>query len=227
MDVTFHETQSFFGESYLEVEPVIESLPFPTQDVIKSLFFPTQDVYVQVQEVTKPTLVPKQVQLSELEYPISPFVCTNHLSIQHRSFIVAIDEIKTPTLVQEALKDENWVQVMKEEMKALEKNSTWEIVDRPKDKRALSMIYAMECKSDGTLERYKARLVAKGYTQTYGIDYEETFAPVAKMDMFDVKNDFLHGDLEEEVYMEIPQGFYSRNEKNKACKLKKALYGLK
>ncbi|RDX72447.1 hypothetical protein CR513_48069, partial [Mucuna pruriens] len=246
IDVTFHETQSFFGESYLEVEPVIESLSFPTQDV-----------QVQVQEVMKPTLVPeqvqmfesdvsisdnsieKQVQLSEPEvsipdnsieditdnisialrkgkqscvkYPISQFMCTDHLFIQHQSFIVAIDAIKTPTSVQKAFKDENWVQVMKEEMEA------------PKDKRVVGYrwIYTVKCKSHGTLERYKARLVAKGYTLTYRIDYEETFSPVAKMNMvkviislathfgwnlqqFDVKNSFLHGDLEEEVYMEIP-----------------------
>ncbi|RDX78328.1 Copia protein, partial [Mucuna pruriens] len=111
---------------------------------------------------------------------------------------------------------------MKEEMKALEKNSTWEIVDRPKDKRVVGCrwIYTVKCKSDGTLERYKARLVAKGYTQTHGIEYEETFAPMAKMNtnlqQFDVKNAFFHGDLEEEVYMEIPSGFYSHNEKNKS-----------
>ncbi|RDX62452.1 hypothetical protein CR513_59211, partial [Mucuna pruriens] len=123
---------------------------------------------------------------------------------------------------------------MKEEMKALEKNTTWEIFYRPNDKRVICCrwIYTVKCKSDGTLEQYKERLVAKGYTQTYGIDYEETFALVAKMNtvrviislvahfgwnlqQFDVKNVFLHGDLEEEVYMKIPLGFYSHNEKNK------------
>ena len=97
--------------------------------------------------------------------------------------------------------------------------------------------------SDGSLERYKARLVAKGFTQTYGIDYLETFASVAKLNtmrvllsiaanldwplqQLDVKNTFLNGNLEEEVYMDPPPRF-DEHFRSKVCKLKTSLYGLK
>ncbi|KAL0290163.1 UNVERIFIED_CONTAM: Retrovirus-related Pol polyprotein from transposon RE1 [Sesamum angustifolium] len=72
---------------------------------------------------------------------------------------------------------------MNEEMTSLEKNSTWEIVDFPDGKKPVGCrwVFTIKYKSDGTIERYKARLVAKGYTQTYGVDYTETFAPVAKI----------------------------------------------
>ena len=96
----------------------------------------------------------------------------------------------------------------------------------------------------GTIEKYKARLVAKGYAQTYGIDYEETFAPVAKMatvraviavaaskgwimHQMDVKNAFLHGELQEEVYVEQPPSYADPNHPDYVCRLRKALYGLK
>lgn len=180
------------------------------------------------------------------KYPISQFVSTEKLFVQHQSFISAIDSIRVPTLVQEALKDKNWIQAMNEEMHALEKNGTWDIIEKPNDKRPIGCkwIYTVKYRSDGTLDRYKARLVAKGYTQAYGIDYEEIFALVAKMNtvriilslaahfdwelqQFDVKNAFLHGDLEEEVYMEIPPGYDPTSGSNKVCRLKKAIYGLK
>jgi Reverse transcriptase (RNA-dependent DNA polymerase) len=72
---------------------------------------------------------------------------------------------------------------MKEELYALKKNDTWDIVNLPKGKKPVGCkwVYKIKYNSNGTVERYKARLVAKGFTQTYGIDYQETFAPVAKM----------------------------------------------
>ena len=163
-----------------------------------------------------------------------------HLSPTHKNFIVNLNTQIIPNTVSEALTKREWKDDMREEMSALEKNKTWEIVERPKGKNIVDCkwIFTLKYKADGSLKRHKARLVAKGYTQTYGVDYQETFALLAKMNtirillslathynwkllQYDVKNAFLHGDLDGEIYMNIPPT------SNKVCKLKKALYGLK
>ncbi|CAA7388938.1 unnamed protein product [Spirodela intermedia] len=101
---------------------------------------------------------------------------------------------------------------MDAEMEALQKNHTWDMVPLPIGKKAVGwkLVYTPKFNADKSLERYKTRLVAKGYTQSYGIDYLETFA-AAKLNweihQFNVKNVFLHGELEEEVYMTIPLGY--------------------
>ena len=133
---------------------------------------------------------------------------------------------------------------MKEELDALSKNHTWDLVTLPPGKSVIicKWIYKIKTHSDGSIERYKTRLVTKGFTQEYGIDYEETFAPVtyisfvrallavataSKWVLFqmDVKNAFLNGDLSEEVYMQPPPGLYV--DSNKVCHFRRALYGLK
>jgi len=155
----------------------------------------------------------------------------------------AIATIHEPSSYREASTNPIWQQAMAEEIQALEKTHTWDLVDLPTDKIPIGCkwVYKIKTCSDGTVERHKARLVAKGYTQEYGIDYEETFAPVAritsvrsllaivvvrkwKLFQMDVKNAFLHGDLTEEVYMHPPPGYHSPH---KVCKLRRALYGLK
>ncbi|KAM1728894.1 hypothetical protein ACFX12_019354 [Malus domestica] len=135
---------------------------------------------------------------------------------------------------------------MAEELQALYENNTWTIVKLPKGKKAMGSRWVHKTKfhSDGMIERNKARLVARGFTQTYGVDYKETFAPVAKMNIvsvllsvainnawplfqMDVKNVFLHGELKEEVFMKLPPGHPQSNNPEMVCKLHKSIYGLK
>ncbi|KAL9455248.1 hypothetical protein AB3S75_010624 [Citrus x aurantiifolia] len=134
---------------------------------------------------------------------------------------------------------------MEDEITALEKNNTWTLTHLSDGKKAIGSrwVYKIKYQYDGTIERYKARLVAKGYNQTEGIDYHATFSPVAKLvtvrallslaavkgwilEQLDVSNAFLQGDLEEEVYMQVPQGFSKQGE-HLVYKLNKSIYGLK
>jgi hypothetical protein len=183
---------------------------------------------------------------SKYKYPISNYVSSHRLSDSYIAFANHLSSVSTPDNLQNALGNPKWKSVMVEEMEALQKNSTWDLVELPEGKKTVGCkwVFTVKHKADGSVERYKARLVAKGYTQTYGIDYHETFAPVAKINtirvflslaanldwplqQFDVKNAFLHGELEEEVYMDLLPGFTTASDVRKVCKLNKSLYGLK
>jgi Reverse transcriptase (RNA-dependent DNA polymerase) len=157
-----------------------------------------------------------------------------------------LDIVFFPKSWQVAKDDPKWKAAMIEKLEALVKNKTWELVSLPAGKKVVGCkwVFTVKQNPEGRVERYKARLVAKGYSQTYGIDYDETFAHVAKMStvrtlvslaanegwklhQLDVKNAFLHGDLLEEVYMEVPPGFGTKQTEGKVCRLVKSLYGLK
>ena len=138
-----------------------------------------------------------------------------------------------------------WEKSMQEEMDSLQQNQTWDLVKLPKGKRALQNKWVYRLKEEeGGKRRHKARLVAKGFAQKQGIDFNEIFSPVVKMnsirtilslvavqdlhlEQMDVKTTFLHGELEEEIYMHQPQGYETKGKEKMVCRLKKSLYGLK
>jgi transposase InsO family protein len=156
------------------------------------------------------------------------------------------ENIIEPENIFEALNGEfakKWKDAAEDELKSLDSNEVWDLVDLPTGRTPIGSKWVLKIKrkSDGTIDRFKARLVAQGYAQQYGIDYEQTFSPVARLStvrtlisyatqrnlkiyQMDVKTAYLNGILEEEVYMKQPPGF---EKGSKVCKLKKSLYGLK
>lgn len=151
-----------------------------------------------------------------------------------------------PATFKEAEQNPCWIQAMKEEMKSIEENKTWSLVDLPAGHSPIGLKWIFKVKRDehGAVVKHKARLVAKGYVQRPGIDFEEVFAPVARLESvrlllayaaqegwevhhMDVKSAFLNGELNEVVYVAQPQGFVSAGAEHKVLKLRKALYGLR
>ncbi|KAK1666203.1 hypothetical protein QYE76_054362, partial [Lolium multiflorum] len=154
-----------------------------------------------------------------------------------------------PATYEEAMMspDSNkWQEAMKSEMGSMYDNKVWTLVDLPDSRKAVEnkWIFKRKTDADGNITVYKARLVAKGFRQIQGVDYDETFSPVAKLKsvrillaiaaffdyeiwQMDVKTAFLNGDIEEELYMVQPKGFVDPKNADKVCKLQRSIYGLK
>ncbi|GJZ36835.1 retrotransposon protein, putative, ty1-copia subclass [Tanacetum coccineum] len=154
-----------------------------------------------------------------------------------------------PPNSQAALSDhesEKWLEVMNAKMQSMKDNQVWNLVDLPPNCKTVGSIWLFKKKTDmdGNIHTYKARLVVKGFTQTYGVDFEETFSPVAdikairiliaiaayydyKIWQMDVKTAFLNGRLNEHIYMVQPEGFVNPKHPRRVCKLQRTIYGLK
>jgi hypothetical protein len=165
------------------------------------------------------------------------------------SSVALISNEGEPSCYQEAMEvseSAKWKEAMKEEMDALKKNETWDLVELPENRKVVGCkwVYKLKKGVDDKVDKYKARLVEKGYSQKEGIDFHEIFSPVVKLvsirivlalvalldlelEQLDVKTTFLHGDLDEEIFMEQPEGFVQNRNRKFVCKLRKSLYGLK
>lgn len=152
------------------------------------------------------------------KYPIPNYIGYSHLSNKYQAYLSSFLAIQEPRTFAEATQHPEWIDAMQQEINALEDNQTWELVSLPTGKQPIGSkwVYKVKLKANGEIDKYKARLVAKGYTKKEGLDYHETFSPVAKMGTvrtvisvaaskdwslfhMDVRNAFLQGDLYEEV----------------------------
>ncbi|KAJ9545670.1 hypothetical protein OSB04_025377 [Centaurea solstitialis] len=222
-----------------------------------------KDVDLQIvdEENTTPVVEP-EIQHNNVEPQSEPIeeVQTQDLRRSSRvrqepdrylGFLVSQDsgDLNEPTSYGEAVsgsESEQWQEAMKAEMQSMYDNQVWELTDLPQHCKAVGRKWVFKKKTDmdGNVHTFKARLVAKGFTQTHGIDYDETFSPVAMLKsirilmaisayfnyeiwQMDVKTAFLNGKLTEDVYMEQPEGFEDPKNPNKVCKLLKSIYGLK
>ncbi|RDX63451.1 hypothetical protein CR513_58115, partial [Mucuna pruriens] len=178
----------------------------------------------------------KGIRSTRNPHPI--YLSYHRLSPSYFSFVSSVSSITIPKSICEALNHPGWGQAMIVEMQALEQSGTWELVSLPSGKKAVGCrwVFAIKVAPNGTVDCLKARLVAKGYTQVYGLDYGDTFSPVVKittirlllamtaichwpLHQLDIKNAFLNGGLDEEIYMEGSLVL--------VCKLRRSLYGLK
>ncbi|PKU78515.1 Retrovirus-related Pol polyprotein from transposon TNT 1-94 [Dendrobium catenatum] len=167
----------------------------------------------------------------------------NRLNLLHQ--LEPVKNHFTPTAYSDAVKYPEWRKAMADEILALHQQGTWSLVPQPTSQvLGCKWTYRLKLHSDGSIAKYKVRLVALGNNQEFGLNYTETFSPVAKLPtirilltiafsrdwqihQLDVANAFLHGTLSETVFMHQPKGFEDPNHPNYVCRLHKALYGLK
>ena len=221
--------------------PPIIDLPLPRRST-RSHRPPTylQDYHFALQCAS---ILPNSLEAG-IYHPLSHVLSYHRCSPSYHHFICSISTDDIPKTYSKAIQYEGWRNAIHAELAALQQNNTWVITDLPSGKRPIGCkwVFAKKYNSDGSLNRYKGRLVAQGFTEVEGLDFNDTFSPVAKLTtvrlllalaaahnwhlkQLDVNTAFLHGDLDEEVYMLPPPGLVVSS--SKVCKLQRSLYGLK
>jgi hypothetical protein len=234
------------------VSPAPASSSTPHKDLVSSVATPASHGSATS---TPPSSTPElYVDLLIAPLPHAPPISTNtHPMVTRKKArdqlgLIALKDTdpSEPKSVKSALQSPHWFAAMCDEISALKLNHTWELVPRQDNMNVVGSrwVFKTKLKSDGSIDRFKARFFAQGYSQSFGIDFLETFSPVIKpqtirlvlslalihgwsLRQLDVKNAFLHGSLKEVVYMEQPPGFSNSHFPKHVCRLHKALYGLK
>lgn len=198
-------------------------------------------------QLTSESEVPKEIVLRRSVRQKKSAISDDYVvySLEHECDLSMENDPISFKQAMESDNSEKWFNAMKEELKSMDDNQVWDLVQLPQGSKRVGCKWVLKTKRDskGNIERYKARLVAKGFTQKEGVDYTETFSPVSKdslriilalvahydleLHQMDVKTAFLNGDLDEEVYMNQPEGFWAPGKEDLVCKLKKSIYGLK
>lgn len=206
------------------------------KDISTSSVAPQEENEERVEEVEEEEIEPRRSKRARVEKSFGPDFYTYMVEREPQTFQEAVTSSEGP----------QWKEAIKCEMDSILQNHTWELVDLPAGCKPLGYrwIFKRKMKADGTVDKYKARLVVKGYNQREGLDYFDTYSPVTRLTsirlvlaiaslrnfevhQMDVKTAFLNGDLEEEIYMEQPEGYIAPGQGKKVCKLVKSLYGLK
>ncbi|GJX98493.1 putative RNA-directed DNA polymerase [Tanacetum coccineum] len=204
----------------------------------------TSEIPMEVEGFEPPQKEVILIPRSERTHRAPERLCLNVEVEEH-----SLGDLNEPTSYKAAMLDsesDKWIDAMNAEMQSMIDNMVWVLVDLPPNCKTVGSKWLFKIKTDmdGNVHTYKARLVAKGYTQLYGVDYEETFSPVADIRairilisiaafydyeiwQMDVKTAFLNGHLDEDIYMVQPEGFVDPKHPRKVCKLQRSIYGLK
>ncbi|GJZ47538.1 putative ribonuclease H-like domain-containing protein [Tanacetum coccineum] len=233
-----------FGGTVTNLAPIVAVDPVPTKRV--NTIHPQSQI---LRDLTSP--VQTRGTLKKSKFGESTFVSyvhdqqrNNHTDYLHCLFACFLSQLE-PSSVAQALNDSDWVEAMQEEMQQFINQKVWKLVPLPDGKIAIGTKWILKNKRDarGIVVRNKARLVAQGHRQEEGIDYDEVFAPVARIEairlflafasymgfmvyQMDVKSAFLYGEIDEEVYVTQPKGFEDPHFPKHVYKVVKALYGL-